>query len=444
MLAAALKLNGKKAYGFTSKILTRLLQSLVFIYPIESRISEADYDDPNYMAVRDWGISVDPKSVKPKWHIPSEDELNWAKTLFLNIFTEYTSKFTVIENATGENEDFNKRLLKYMQILLAAYDGISTLIKFWDETPIECEDTVVDLTPDPSVFGIPTVEITDPSTGESITLKYFKLYCNFQKYLEKFKADDTDAFIALMKGFDSLILPNVETDKRSVPFSSSSNSSSLFNTLNPKKKWTRAALINKAYDVHTKRVRSATCTTWTQSHVAVLRRLFQLCINNYAKVRLNAQTRFFRIVDSFGGLISRCIKDFFIEKLKEGVPHDEYKGALYSIIGRGISPLIQNRWQDIYDLWIAIIRSPFSEKNSIIQTMERIKHLITQSFIYYPLQQKVPVRYFLDKAFILLLLDWYQLDLTEAFFTGGFEIVSICESTCFEGGTGAIGQPDPN
>lgn len=186
-------------------------------------------------------------------------------------------------------------------------------------------DTVVDLTPDQINFGIPPIKITAPGTNENITLKYYKLYCSFQSYLEKYKSDDTDAFIALMKGLDSLILPNVETDKRSIPFSSSGSNSSLFNNLNPKKKWTRAALIYRAYDVHIKRVRSATCTTWTVSHVEVLRSLYKLCINNYAKVRLNAQTRFFRIVDSFGGLISRCIKDFFIEKLQEGVPHDEYK-----------------------------------------------------------------------------------------------------------------------
>ncbi len=137
MLASALRLNGKKAYGFASKIITRCLQSLVFIYPLESRISEANYDDPKYVAVRDWGKAVDPKTVKPKWHVPSQEELEWAKHLFLKIFTEYSSKFDVIKDATEENEVFNKRLLKYMQILLAAYDGINTLINFWDETPVQ-------------------------------------------------------------------------------------------------------------------------------------------------------------------------------------------------------------------------------------------------------------------------------------------------------------------
>lgn len=46
------KLNGKKGYTFASHALSRFLQSLVYIYPIECRISQADYDDPNYLAIR--------------------------------------------------------------------------------------------------------------------------------------------------------------------------------------------------------------------------------------------------------------------------------------------------------------------------------------------------------------------------------------------------------
>jgi len=51
VLTAVLKLNGKKAYGFASHILSRLIQSLIYIYPLESKLSEQDYDDPNYLAI---------------------------------------------------------------------------------------------------------------------------------------------------------------------------------------------------------------------------------------------------------------------------------------------------------------------------------------------------------------------------------------------------------
>ncbi len=51
-LSAALKLNGKKPYLFASTALLQILRSLVYIYPLENRISEADFDDPSYLAIK--------------------------------------------------------------------------------------------------------------------------------------------------------------------------------------------------------------------------------------------------------------------------------------------------------------------------------------------------------------------------------------------------------
>ena len=50
MLTAVLKLNGKKGYVFACFIYMRLLNSLVLIYPLENKLSDCDYDDPNYLA----------------------------------------------------------------------------------------------------------------------------------------------------------------------------------------------------------------------------------------------------------------------------------------------------------------------------------------------------------------------------------------------------------
>jgi len=51
-LQAALSLDGKKCYQYTSVALMQFLRSLVTIYPLENRISEADFDDPNYLAIK--------------------------------------------------------------------------------------------------------------------------------------------------------------------------------------------------------------------------------------------------------------------------------------------------------------------------------------------------------------------------------------------------------
>ena len=49
MLKALLRLNGKKAYSLASMIIMRLLNSLIFIYPLENKLTDADLDDPHYL-----------------------------------------------------------------------------------------------------------------------------------------------------------------------------------------------------------------------------------------------------------------------------------------------------------------------------------------------------------------------------------------------------------
>lgn len=63
------------------------------------------------------------------------------------------------------------------------------------------------------------------------------------------------------------------------------------------------------------------------------------------------------------------------------------------MLGRGASPLLNNSWAGIKQLWVALVQSPFSEKPSIIKIMERIKNSITQNFVYYPLQFKISVSF---------------------------------------------------
>ncbi|XP_035710341.1 proteasome activator complex subunit 4A isoform X3 [Folsomia candida] len=387
------KLNGKKGYTFASHALSRFLQSLVYIYPIECRISQADYDDPNYLAIRDWGATADPRFVKMNWHMPSKPEYDWAVEIFLKYFTTYSARLANVASFTESNADFNKTLLKNLQVLLSAYNGISTMLRFWDDVPVESEDSVADLSPDKYEFGFKKPDIFVPGTDMLISKKCYEMYTSVFDYLQAYKGDDVDAYIALMRGFDSLIFPLVESERRMVAVSKSSVSLSLQNTLDPKKKYTRGGLITRSYDVHMKRIREsrrcAGCTTWTKSHVAVLHSLFKLCINHYAKVRVNSQNRFFRVIESFEGLISRSVTSFFEPYLKEGTHHDEYKGTLYTMLGRSGSPLLHNSWAGLKQLWLALVHSPFSEKNSIIKIMERIKNSITQNFVYYPLQLRL-------------------------------------------------------
>jgi len=53
------------------------------------------------------------------------------------------------------------------------------------------------------------------------------------------------------------------------------------------------------------------------------------------------------------------------------------------------SPLLNNTWPQLCNLWIALLSSPFSEKNSIIKCMESIRKQLSQSFMFFPLEDRV-------------------------------------------------------
>jgi len=48
-------------------------------------------------------------------------------------------------------------------------------------------------------FNLPNVEVTVPGTGQNIKQKYFEIFCGIKIYLDKFKDDDTEAYIQLIK-----------------------------------------------------------------------------------------------------------------------------------------------------------------------------------------------------------------------------------------------------
>jgi len=232
MLGAALKLNGKKGYGFVSAILRRLLISLVNTYPYENRISEADYDDPNYLAIRDWGICMSRKDIKPSWHCSTEEELSWAKEIFLRVFSEFTIMFDGVSTLSAPNPELNKRLLKHLQILEYSLQGVQYLLPFWDETPLALSETVMDLDSDEFNFGQPKFIILDPKDDGNIKYKYFQMYSNITVYLDSWKSDDTDAYIALVQGLDLLVIPFMEAERRvPLPAPAAKSIASLHNSL---------------------------------------------------------------------------------------------------------------------------------------------------------------------------------------------------------------------
>jgi len=64
----------------------------------------------------------------------------------------------------------------------------------------------------------------------------------------------------------------------------------------------------------------------------IMEKMFELCVNRYARVRITAQSRFCRMVDTVSSIITAVVSPMFIHKLQDAVPHDEYKVSVSIII----------------------------------------------------------------------------------------------------------------
>jgi len=80
---------------------------------------------------------MDKKDVNINWHVPSLEELEWAKEIFLRVFTAFSGKYEEIEKLTQRDETINKSILKDMHILIALLDGLQPLLPFWDDKPLQ-------------------------------------------------------------------------------------------------------------------------------------------------------------------------------------------------------------------------------------------------------------------------------------------------------------------
>lgn len=59
-----------------------------------------------------------------------------AKSTFLDVFKKFSVRYENLSQLIAADESVNKYLLKEINILQAALEGIQILVPFWDTTPV--------------------------------------------------------------------------------------------------------------------------------------------------------------------------------------------------------------------------------------------------------------------------------------------------------------------
>lgn len=113
-------------------------------------------------------------------------------------------------------------------------------------------------------------------------------------------------------------------------------------------------------------------TRFTELHQSLMKDLILLATSHYSEVRCQAQETLFNCFRSFPYSYRVTLPDVLSILNKENdTSHEQFKGALYVVLGhKGSSLLTARDWSTLNVLWPALVNAKHSEKPSIIRLID--------------------------------------------------------------------------
>ncbi|XP_072929954.1 proteasome activator complex subunit 4-like isoform X2 [Epargyreus clarus] len=388
VLDRALKLHSNYALTRACEGLIHVLNSLSYMDLREWRSSPKDFGaaPKEWLPIREWGRGCFLKDTNFKWHVPSVEEAECAQMLIDRYLKPEVQRLR--QWLSGERPMCRERRLRSFHIITAAL-SCSSFLPAPNEEPIEFLESQVPPLHMPFVCGARHAVTLD---GENIRVVMTKLMMQVQERMIADKTDDTKGLELLIQVWERIIIlkgqrtgPGMEARIRSY--------SALERALDGRggvaggaagAARLRMVHANAARLQDENRLDLVCDSRIVPSILNALNALFELSINTYSSVRMLAQVRLYWLLSHYP-YSYRLLVPKLAELLSQGGEGDEWharhKGALFIMLGPRAGPLIAKQdWEAIRTLWPAVLKTPLSEKPSIIRLEQAFSDTIHRHF----------------------------------------------------------------
>lgn len=376
VLDRAVKLHAPYAIERACEVLNYMFFSLCFIDLRGWKSSAKDYGaaPEKWLPVREWGHGCLLTEANFQWHVPNAEEAACAQALLDRYLLPELARLR--QWLDGERPMCRARRLRSFHILYAVL-GCSSFMPAPDEEPTALAESLVPPTSFPLTTGVHhrvTLE------GENVRAAITRLLLRVQERLLQERTDDTRGLEMLIQVWERVVVQRTRGAG-----------------MGPEARMRSYAVLERALDGHggcstarsgaaarlrmlladAARLQDETrfdlvCDAGiTPSALAALHSLFDLSINTYSSVRVNAQARLYWMLGhyaySYRALVPRLAQ--LLARGGEGDEwHARHKGALYVMLGPRTGPLVAKQdWDAVGTLWPAILTAPLSEKPSILK-----------------------------------------------------------------------------
>ena len=382
LLSNLVEHSSKEGIILTGAVLRNTLRSLTQICPIEykSVVTGYDRDLTSYLPITDWGKPGDVNNLEIEWFIPSTNEVESAQSIVSKILN---IQFKKIEEHMDDSKSLSREELAFtISCISDVILGAGTLFSQWTEDLLELKKSQVDLihmqhTAFPG--DQPQISVKAANTRLEITKMIHKLL----KFQLENNADDTKSLTLITNVYNSLLfftgVPKTEYDNRWKSFQAIKKA--MENKLLGSKKLIRAILIDRTHLQHESRVLENSNKNFTETHKTIYEDLLLLATNHYSEVRIKGQDILSKGIKHFSHsyqlLVPRLLE---LLKKTDEVSHEQFKGALYVILGvQGKSILTKHSWDVFAQLCPAVIEASHSEKPSIIKVFSALIDVIVHN-----------------------------------------------------------------
>ncbi|XP_046740797.1 proteasome activator complex subunit 4-like [Diprion similis] len=388
VLDKTLYLKSREGSQTAARLLRIVLLCLSMVGLADSKTSVGDYNDPEYMSIKDWGQAVDKKDLNAKWYVPGVDEVAAIKKFFskyLPPVLEKIKRFTADKNTLTREE-----LLTNLNIMKAILTSCEAFLPVWSEPPIETVESALEwtFTPELGIRG----ELSMPD-GSNVRKHIANILRDLQLSMLRDAEDDIKSLFVVIEIWGSLLLGRIrigeDYEARRKNFSMTHKL--IEDKLKGKQKHMRITMVQRAAIQHEIRfMESVVCLT--ETHKSIMLELFKLGTSRYGEVRSRAQSLLFTAMQYFTFSHNVIVPEIVKILSKDSEEHHEaFKGVLYILLGPKPSPIMTRRnWLLLNTLWPALVLSKPSEKLSVIRLKEKLVDTVRKLFPTTTIEIEIP------------------------------------------------------
>ncbi|KAJ8084329.1 Proteasome activator BLM10 [Marasmius tenuissimus] len=345
------KTKSERGYSNTGQLITRVIHTLVGVYPLNSRfVNTTEWTSTELESDHNvhWGKFYKPEDVEIEWHVPSSEEIQFILDFLDRVAAPTLSKIEgLLQNTAAWDNAHRNDFCRYLQACRATWAGLPTFIKEGAKDvvnhkmyeDVECFGLVV---PHLDVqAGFTLCDPQDPRYQKAAEQRaHFGevvLKCAEALRPKTEGEDHVDAVMAVSKAIDVYLLDYGLSKGRLDAFQKSYAATRDMNRMWPRQlENSRLVFLKRAQLYHSGRVyMHSLYRRRTALDDALITQLVELSLSPYTRVRRHAQPV---LQSAFGCFVrsTRFALPTLLQALSKGNDPDRMKGALYVISNKGI------------------------------------------------------------------------------------------------------------